>query len=103
MSKTRKLGNRNEKLAMDELRESGFLCEQKNYSRWQGKDFYNLFDILAIGKSTKLIQVKTNKSDFYKARKKIQEFQDTNQIKDISLEVWLRREDTKDFRKHICK
>ena len=89
MSKVSK-GKYYEKKARDLLKKEGFLCETKNYSRFQGQDFYNLFDILAVGSYTRLIQVKTNPSHFYKARKDILKWCEENNIQNISCEVWLK-------------
>jgi len=93
-------GNRYEKEARDLLIEEGYLVDRKNWSRYASKDFFTLFDILAIGKHTRLIQVKTNASDFYKARKEIGMWLSENTIKGISFEVWLR-EPRKAWRKEI--
>lgn len=88
----RSKGNRNELLARRILQESGYLVEKKNTSRWQGNDFWGLFDILAIHPTaaTRLIQIKSNLSDFYKARKEIVKWKEENNITNISLEVWLK-------------
>ena len=111
VNKTNK-GNRYELEARKLLSAEGYLVEKKNYSRWESNDFWGLFDILAIhptgevvhqeislgdtahaivSKSKiRLVQVKTNRSDFYKARSKIQEWVDENKISGIDCEVWLR-------------
>lgn len=82
-------GKRAEKYAREDLKALGYLVEVKNYSRWQLKDFYNLFDILAIiGSTAKLIQIKSNLTDFYKARKNIIAWKKENNIR-IQCEVWL--------------
>ena len=95
-------GKTYERLARKLLASQGFLCETKNYSRFQGQDFYNLFDILAIGKYTRLIQVKTNVSHFYKARKDIKEWINIKDIQGISFEVWLK-EPRKEWRVEIIE
>jgi len=88
MTKVQK-GKKIEAYAREDLRNLGYLVEIKNYSRFQPKDFYNLFDILAIiGSTTKLIQIKSNVSHFYQARKEIKEWKKSNHIK-IPCEVWL--------------
>jgi len=89
VSKTNK-GNRIELMARKELEADGYLCDRKNSSRWASNDFFGLFDILAIGKHTKLIQIKSNRSDFYKARKEIQEWVNENKIKGVIFEIWLK-------------
>jgi len=72
------------------LEAQGYLVEKKNYNRWASKDFYGLFDILAIGPHTKLIQVKTNSTDFYKARKGILEWMADHPVKGVIFEIWLK-------------
>lgn len=89
VNKTNK-GNRIELEARKMLKEEGYLVDKKNYSRWESNDFFGLFDILAIGKDTRLIQIKSNPTDFYKARRQIGLWMDKNKIKDVSCEVWLR-------------
>lgn len=86
-------GKRYEKLARDVLIGEGYLVEKKNVSRWESDDFWGLFDILAISPlegKTRLIQVKTHRSDFYKARKEIAEWCEDYKIEGISCEVWLK-------------
>jgi hypothetical protein len=96
----RSKGKYYEKKARDLLKEQGFLCETKNYSRFQGQDFFSLFDILAVGKYTRLIQVKTNASHFYKARKDIKQWIVDNNVDNVSCEVWLK-EPRKEWRIEI--
>lgn len=99
MSKRSK-GKYYEKKARDLLKSQGFLVEIKNYSRFQAQDFYNLFDILAVGPYTRLIQVKTNVSHFYKARKDIKKWIVDNNVDNLSCEVWLK-EPRKEWRIEI--
>ena len=92
VNKTNK-GNRIEKEARDILKEQGYLVEKKNTSRWESNDFWGEFDILAIrpnGSEVRLIQIKSNRSDFYKARKEIKHWVDENTVTGIRCEVWLR-------------
>lgn len=96
MSKRSK-GKYYEKQAREKLKKEGFFCETKNYSRFQGQDFFNLFDILAVGPYTRLIQVKTNASHFYKARKDIAKWISETRVDNLSCEVWLK-EPRKDWR-----
>jgi len=102
VNKTNK-GNRFELEARKMLLADGYLVEKKNSSRWESNDFWTLFDILAIkpnGSEIRLIQVKTNKTDFYKARKKISQWIEENNIENIKCEVWLK-ESRKDWRKEV--
>lgn len=104
VNKTNK-GNRYELEARKILAKEGYLVEKKNTSRWESNDFWNQFDILAIHPQighVRLVQVKTNKSDFYKARKEIREWAYENQIValNVDCEVWLR-EPYKEWRKDL--
>ena len=102
VNKTNK-GNRIELMARKELSAEGYLVEKKNSSRWESNDFWGLFDVLALSPFTgfvRLIQIKSNPSDFYKARKEIKEWIITNEIKGVSCEVWLK-ESRKAWRKEI--
>jgi len=95
-------GKRYELEAKKLLIEDDYLVDTKNWNRYKSKDFFGLFDILAIGDHTRLIQVKTNISGFYKARKDIKRWLEDNRIEDISFEVWLR-EPRRDWRKETIK
>ena len=98
-------GNRRELEARKQLESAGYLVEKKNYSRFADKDFWNTFDIIALkkdGSEIRLIQVKSNISDFYSARKDILDWMSLNEISNIDCEVWLR-EDRCPWRKEtIC-
>ncbi len=98
LNKTSK-GNRRELEARKLLKEWGYLVEKKNSSRWESNDFFKLFDIWALDKTlgtTRLIQVKSAKTDFYGARLKIESWSKDNDVnsKTISLEVWLKENRT---------
>lgn len=81
------------------LEKEGYLVEKKNASRWQSDDFWEMFDLLAIKSNDfRLIQIKSNPSDFYKARKEIKKWIEKHNIRGISYEIWLR-EPYKDWRK----
>jgi len=70
-------------------------CQMLGYETWKpawqrygSKDIFNLADIIAIDKETVLfIQVKTNMSDFYKARKQAKEFMKNRNINDLFVVV----------------
>lgn len=69
-----------------------YKTDQKNYSRWQSKDFFNLYDILALSKKDiRLIQVKTNLSHVKKARTSILNWLHENEFYETPCkhEVWL--------------
>ena len=87
-------GNRVEALAKKLLVKDGWLVETKNKPNFRVRtnatqDFWNEFDLLAIrGSETRLVQVKSNPSGFYTARKQIRKWVTDNNIK-IKCEVWL--------------
>ena len=95
VNKTNK-GNRYELEARKMLKKQGYLVEKKNSSRWESNDFWGMFDILALKVDrleVRLIQVKSNKSDFYKSRKEIERWMIENDVrstKRFTCEVWLR-------------
>ena len=93
-------GNRREVQAMNVLRSMGWLCDRKNRTKFQSNDFYNMFDILAIrGSEVKFVQVKSNKTNWYKARKDIQTWINQNNIH-LPCELWLK-ENRKDWVIHV--
>lgn len=99
----RQKGKRRELQARKILEEEGYLVEKKNTSRWQSEDFWQTFDILAIkpdGSEIRLVQVKSNRSDFYKAKKEVKKWAKDNNITNIKCEVWLK-EDYKNWRLDI--
>jgi len=104
VNKTSK-GNRAELEARKMLVNEGFLVEKKNSSRWQSNDFWGMFDILAIHPRdgiVRLVQIKTNASDFYKARKHVRDWVLGNEVfaLNVDCEVWLR-EPRKEWRKDV--
>lgn len=104
VNKTTK-GNRAELEARKMLADEGFLVEKKNSSRWESNDFWGMFDIIAIhpqGGLVRLVQIKTNASDFYKARKEIKVWAFKHKVfaLNIDCEVWLR-EPRKPWRKDL--
>ena len=75
-------GNRVEKLAKEYLMtKHKFILERKPRVRFQSPDFYGLFDLLGFNNTHWcLVQVKSNSSDFYKARKDIKKWVELNQL-----------------------
>lgn len=96
-------GQRYERKARHILEDEGYLTDFKIRSRYASNDFFEVFDIFAISKKDlKLVQVKTNISDFYKARKEVARWilkHDFEKI-GINFEVWLR-EPRKPWRREI--
>ena len=91
MSKISK-GNRIERLARDILRDQGWLVERKPRVRFSSPDFFGLFDLFALkGGQVRLIQIKSNASHFYTARKEIEKFVSEQKLdyNKVSYEVWL--------------
>ena len=90
---THSKGLRNERKCQLELERLGWRTEKKNWSKFGGKDFWGVFDILAIKDGAVLaIQVKTNRSNKSDVRVKF------NKIKEhipaswtIQLWVWKDR------------
>ncbi len=75
-------GKRAEKEFVEYLSKEYYVW-RPTWSKYGQKDIFNIADIIALPKkgiyedespSTLFVQVKTNKSDFYKARKQIREF-----------------------------
>jgi Holliday junction resolvase len=91
-------GKRREREAQLKLEAEGYLTERKPSTRWASDDFWELFDIIAIQPKTgevRLVQVKSNKTDIYRARYGI-----TDWVKSTGMvcpcEIWLK-EDRKDW------
>ena len=75
--------------AKKKLIAEGYLVDKKIRSRFASPDFYGLFDLLAIKEDhMRLVQVKSNPTDFYKARKYIIEWKTFNNITH-NTEIWL--------------
>lgn len=84
-----KKGKAAEDAAKSLLEKEGWVVDQRCRVRFQNNDYFNLFDLVAIrGSAVRFIQVKTNKSHYYKARKEIVEWLAINGIV-IMPEVWL--------------
>jgi len=82
-------GNRIELKARKKLEAEGYLVERKNRSRHHSPDFWGVFDLIAIkGAGVRLIQVKSNPTDFYKARPEITTWKHANKVA-LPCEVWL--------------
>lgn len=82
-------GNRIENLAKKSLEDLGWLVDKKPRTKFNSPDFFGLFDLLCIrGGDIKLIQIKSNRSDFYKARGEIAEWAQENGIT-LQIEIWL--------------
>ena len=85
-------GNRTEKIARDIAKQQGYIVEVKNWSRFQPKDFFGIFDMVCLkDREIKWVQVKSNKNDVSKAKKEIKEWISSNGILNPphSCEVWL--------------
>lgn len=93
-------GARLEKKCRDDLKKLGWLPEYKVWSKFAGKDFWNVFDVIAIKKGEVLtIQVKANNP-----RKKEVEIK-LNRIKNHipaswQLQIWVWKDYAKDWEIH---
>lgn len=58
---SKKKGDRRERQVVEIFTDAGFFVETPNFSRYENKDFYNLFDFMATHKDTEIIygQVKS--------------------------------------------
>jgi len=87
---THSKGYRRERQCREELEKDGYLTDIKNWSKFSTKDFYNMFDVVAVkGDEVLWVQVKSNKSGFYSARKEIQLWLEENNLA-IRCQVWLK-------------
>jgi len=92
-------GNRRELEARKILESEGWLVERKNRSKWASPDLFGVFDLLAVkGSQALLIQVKSNKSDFYKARKEITTWRKESGVT-LKCQLWLKQ-NNKQWIKH---
>lgn len=68
-------GKRNEAKARKLLQDLGFVVDFKQANMFGSQDFFELYDIMALKKKELwMIQVKSNRSDMYSAKKPIKEF-----------------------------
>jgi len=90
-------GNRREREARKILESQGWLVDRKNRSKYASPDLFGCFDLIAIKQNqTLLVQVKSNRSDFYKARKQIAGWKQTHSVT-IQCQLWLK-ENNKEWR-----
>ena len=95
-------GNRRELEARKMLEADGFLVDKKPRTKYQSPDLFGTFDLIALkGSPVRFIQVKSNKSDFYKARKEVRSWMCLNNCT-LPCEVWLK-ENNKPWRNEIIK
>lgn len=89
-------GRRVELACRKVFEKAGWLTDVKNWSRWGAKDFYNMWDFIAIrGSMVRFIQVKSNRTDMYKAKKRMKAWMEDNEIY-VDSELWLK-ENRKDW------
>jgi len=93
-------GNRRELEARKILESQGYLVDRKNRSKYASPDLFGMFDLLAIRAcEVLLVQVKSNKSDFYKARKEIRAWKEQTGTT-VQCQLWLK-ENNKDWRTEV--
>lgn len=71
------------------LQEDGWITDSKPHTKFHSPDVFGYFDIIALkGDKTRYIQVKSNISDFYTARKAIRQWMEFMAVTAVC-EVWL--------------
>lgn len=91
-------GNRRELEARKQLEKEGYLVDKKPRTKFHSPDLFGMFDLIAIkDKEVRLVQVKSNRSDFYKSRKEIRAWMESNNC-NLICEIWLK-ENHKPWRK----
>lgn len=89
-------GNRRELEARKILESQNWLVDRKNRSKYASPDLFGMFDLVAVrGGNVLLVQVKSNKSDYYKARKQISGWKTTYGVT-LPCQIWLK-ENNKDW------
>jgi Holliday junction resolvase len=84
----RSVGKEHERQCKKQWKQNGWLVDFKFGSRWNSEDLFGMFDFVAVkGNRVVFVQVKTADTDFYKARKEVQEFLNTNKL-EIEAQVW---------------
>ncbi len=87
-------GNRRELQARKMLEKDGYLVDKKPRTKYHSPDLFGMFDLIAIKRAqTILVQVKSNKSDFYKSRKEIKQWIKNNNIQ-IPCYIYLKENNT---------
>lgn len=90
-------GTAYERKCMLHLEDDGWLVDRKPRTKFSSPDIFGVFDIVALKvDKMKLVQVKTNASHFYTARKEIATWVKTYNINTQSLDIeawlWVARE-----------
>lgn len=102
MSKHSK-GTRLELKCKKELEKAGWLPEQKNWSRFGGKDFWNCFDVLAIRKGIVLaVQVKSNQARKKEVKENYKRIENHIPVS-WRVELWTRKDYEKNWKKFNIK
>ena len=82
-------GRRVENLAKDLIKSYGWLVDKKVRTRFASPDFFGWFDLLCIKDSRcKMVQVKSNRSDFNTAKREIKKWIEENKL-NPHVQVWL--------------
>lgn len=96
----RKVGQKIEKIAFDELKRKKFLVWKPARVKFHSQDIFGLFDIIALNKKElKLIQVQKGRRRPYKTKKIF----NLPQPRKISYEIWVYDEKSKIFKIFISK
>lgn len=93
MNRVRK-GRKNESKASDMLIEQGWMVEKPTWSRFGHKDFFNMFDLIAVHPRSgrvRFIQVKTNGMPSPAYRKMLSSFIESREHSTVELWIWYDR------------
>lgn len=81
-------GNRNQLKCKQDLQKDGYLTDSKPRVQYHSPDLFTMFDVIALkGSEFRLIQVKSNMSDFYTARIEIAKWMAIHGVT-AKCEVW---------------
>ena len=90
-----KKGNDAEDDAKEVLEAQGWIVDKRCRVKFQNNDYFNLFDLVALrGSAIRFIQIKTNRTHYYSARREIARWAMVNEL-DVFGEVWLKLVDEK--------
>lgn len=86
---SKRKGDRRERKARKIFEKIGFKVENPNFSRYQNKDFFNLFDFMAVKKGDKphFVQVKSNSASGI--NEFVEKCDDFIEFEHIKVEYWV--------------
>jgi len=93
-------GSKLELQARKDLESEGWLVEKKPWSRFESKDFWKCFDLLAINKGlVKCVQVKSNQARKSEVKKLFQPIKE-HIPKSWILQIWVHEDNKKGWKKY---